>query len=126
MTGYAAPVVDNRLADLLTRFGSDFNRHSQDLTLYYSEDFTAVVGDDVVDRSAYLASVATMYDAGARDIRFEIDLCRALNAELILASGTTQLLDGDGVQHASRFTILCGSEPLRFLHVHSSPPKLAA
>jgi hypothetical protein len=130
MTGRTTPIASpaDRLADLLTRFGDDFNRHCEDMARYYSADFTAVVGDDAVGRSDYLASITTMYGAGARDIRFDVDLRRDVNADLILASGTTHVLDANGADYASRFTILCGDEAgtLRFLHVHSSPVRLLA
>ena len=118
--------ADARLSDLLHRFGSDFNRQAMDLEAYYSPDFTAIVGDEDISRGAYLASVYAMYDAGAHDIRFDVDLCRALSSELLLASGTTRVKDAAGAQHASRFTILCGGHPMQFLHVHSSPARLAA
>jgi len=130
MTDHAKPTTPlaDRLAELLARFGSDFNRHCKDVARYYSADFTAIVGDDPVGRPDYLASITTMYEAGARDIRFDVDLRRDVSADVILASGTTHVLDANGADYASRFTILCGDEAgiLRFLHVHSSPARLLA
>jgi hypothetical protein len=125
MSGASPLIADHRLSELLLRFGRDFDRQAMDLEHYYGPDFSAVIGDEGVSRTAYLASVVAMYGAGARDIHFEIDLCRALNSELLLASGTTLVKDADGAQHASRFTIVCGGTPLQFLHVHSSPARLA-
>lgn len=116
---------DEPLTTLLKRFGADFNRGRKDLGSYYDANFTAIVGDEAVDRSAYLASITAMQEQGIHDIRFDVDLRRTLRPDLFLASGITRVRDVEGTEHGSRFSILCGrdGEGLVFLHVHSSPAR---
>ncbi|BBD99137.1 hypothetical protein SAMIE_1026380 [Sphingobium amiense] len=120
-----AQAVTHPVALLLSHFGDAFNGQRVDeMARCYTDGFAAVVNGAFVDRAPYLESSVQLLAAGYRDIRFALRQCRDLGADMFLADGTTFVIDPEGVERWSIFSILCVDEGqgLQFSYTHSSMP----
>lgn len=115
-----------RVSNYLSEFALDLNERRLDrMPDHYAADFSAVVDGTFVNREDYLRWIGELAQAGYSGIRFDLASFRSLSDEYFLADGTTTIRASDGVEHSSKFSIICvarGSR-LQFFHAHSSTPK---